>query len=70
MYYPLRSLLLLLTHLLQKIMLAVVISWSVCWLLTGHGLLDVDSPARTDAAASLMHSTPWIRVPYPCKAEG
>ncbi|XP_066964037.1 solute carrier family 23 member 2-like [Macrobrachium rosenbergii] len=46
-------------------MLAVFISWAVCWILTTSDLLPEGSAARTDAKSSLLSNSPVFRVPYP-----
>ncbi|XP_068229650.1 solute carrier family 23 member 1-like [Palaemon carinicauda] len=46
-------------------LLAVFISWMVCWILTVTDLLPEGSPARTDVKGSFLNNSPWFRVPYP-----
>ncbi|XP_064079007.1 solute carrier family 23 member 1-like [Macrobrachium nipponense] len=48
-----------------SMMLAVFISWAVCWMLTTWDLLPKGSAARTDAKGSLLSHSPVFRVPYP-----
>lgn len=46
--------------------------WLVCYILTLTDLLPSNPDhyghkARTDARGDIMASSPWFRVPYPCK---
>ncbi|XP_064100264.1 solute carrier family 23 member 1-like isoform X2 [Macrobrachium nipponense] len=50
---------------LFPILLAILISWAVCAILTASGVLTNGSYARTDRALGALSNAPWIRVPYP-----
>ncbi|OQV11729.1 putative Solute carrier family 23 member 2 [Hypsibius exemplaris] len=52
------------------VLIAVVLSWTLCAILTAAGALsdDVDSysyQARTDIKLETLDVTPWARFPYP-----
>ncbi|KAL7390790.1 hypothetical protein ABVT39_027941 [Epinephelus coioides] len=54
------------------IILAIMVVWLVCYILTLTNLLPSDPgryghKARTDARGDIMASSPWFRVPYPCQ---
>ncbi|XP_037324366.1 solute carrier family 23 member 1 isoform X1 [Pungitius pungitius] len=54
------------------IILAIMLVWLVCYILTLTNLLPSNSEsyghkARTDARGDIMTSSPWFRVPYPCQ---
>ncbi|XP_076606219.1 solute carrier family 23 member 1 [Chaetodon auriga] len=54
------------------IILAIMLVWLVCYVLTLTNLLPSDPDlyghkARTDARGDIMTSSPWFRVPYPCQ---
>ncbi|KAG7224725.1 hypothetical protein INR49_004616 [Caranx melampygus] len=54
------------------IILAIMLVWLVCYVLTLTDLLPSDPDryghkARTDARGDIMTSSPWFRVPYPCQ---
>ncbi|KAF3705406.1 Solute carrier family 23 member 1 [Channa argus] len=54
------------------IILAIMLVWLVCYILTLTHLLPSDPSrygykARTDARGDIMTSSPWFRVPYPCQ---
>uniref|UniRef100_A0A7N9AS82 Solute carrier family 23 member 1 n=1 Tax=Mastacembelus armatus TaxID=205130 RepID=A0A7N9AS82_9TELE len=54
------------------IILAIMLVWLVCYVLTMTDLLPSDPKhyghkARTDARGDIMNSSPWFRVPYPCQ---
>ncbi|XP_034463156.1 solute carrier family 23 member 1 [Hippoglossus hippoglossus] len=54
------------------IILAIMLVWLVCYILTLTDLLPNDPDqyghkARTDARGDIMTSAPWFRVPYPCQ---
>ncbi|XP_038563616.1 solute carrier family 23 member 1 isoform X2 [Micropterus salmoides] len=54
------------------IILAIMLVWLVCYILTLTDLLPKDPDhyghkARTDARGDIMASAPWFRVPYPCQ---
>lgn len=50
---------------LFPILLAILISWGACFLMTNTEYLPPGDPARTDIRASIIEKSPWIRVPYP-----
>ncbi|KAB7508109.1 Solute carrier family 23 member 2, partial [Armadillidium nasatum] len=50
---------------LFPVLLALVISWFVCFLLTIYDVLDKDNHARTDLRLSMISEASWFRVPYP-----
>ena len=47
-------------------MLSIIISWTLCAILTVSGAVEPDSPVRTDSKLHILHDAPWFRVPYPC----
>uniref|UniRef100_A0A673BUT2 Solute carrier family 23 member 1 n=1 Tax=Sphaeramia orbicularis TaxID=375764 RepID=A0A673BUT2_9TELE len=54
------------------IILAILLVWLVCYILTLTNLLPSDPDryghkARTDARGDIMASSPWFRMPYPCQ---
>ncbi|XP_023380279.1 solute carrier family 23 member 1 [Pteropus vampyrus] len=54
------------------IVLAIMIVWLLCYLLTLTDVLPTDPTAygfhaRTDARGDIMGITPWIRISYPCQ---
>lgn len=54
------------------IILAIMLVWLLCYIMTLTNLLPSDPhryghKARTDARGDIMASAPWIRVPYPCQ---
>ncbi|KAF7206866.1 solute carrier family 23 member 1 isoform X2 [Nothobranchius furzeri] len=54
------------------IILAIMLVWLVCYILTVTNLLPSDpdlygQKGRTDARGDIMISSPWFRVPYPCQ---
>uniref|UniRef100_A0A8D3CIN1 Solute carrier family 23 member 1 n=1 Tax=Scophthalmus maximus TaxID=52904 RepID=A0A8D3CIN1_SCOMX len=54
------------------IILAIMLVWLVCYILTLTNLLPINPDqyghkARTDARGDIMTSAPWFRVPYPCQ---
>lgn len=51
-------------------LLAMVVMWAVCAVLTFAGVLPDDSnvyghAARVDLKVETLHSTPWLSLPYP-----
>lgn len=48
-----------------SLLLAAMITWGLCAILTVTEVLPEGSGARTDKATTLIAATPWIRVPYP-----
>lgn len=51
-------------HLLP-ILLAILIMWSLCAILTVSDVLEPGSPARTDVRLRILYEAPWLRFPYP-----
>ncbi|TKS83459.1 Solute carrier family 23 member 1 [Collichthys lucidus] len=56
----------------HQIILAIMLVWLVCYILTLTDLLPSNPDhyghkARTDARGDIMASSPWFRVPYPCQ---
>uniref|UniRef100_A0A8B9DNP1 Solute carrier family 23 member 1 n=1 Tax=Anser cygnoides TaxID=8845 RepID=A0A8B9DNP1_ANSCY len=57
---------------LFPIILAIMVVWLLCYLLTRTGVFP-SSPeeygykARTDARGEILSVAPWFRVPYPCQ---
>uniref|UniRef100_A0A3Q2Q8C5 Solute carrier family 23 member 1 n=1 Tax=Fundulus heteroclitus TaxID=8078 RepID=A0A3Q2Q8C5_FUNHE len=54
------------------IILAIMVVWLVCYILTLTDLLPNDPhryghKGRTDARGDIMTSAPWFRMPYPCQ---
>uniref|UniRef100_A0A3P9N913 Solute carrier family 23 member 1 n=1 Tax=Poecilia reticulata TaxID=8081 RepID=A0A3P9N913_POERE len=54
------------------IILAIMLVWLVCYILTLTDLLPNDPDryghkGRTDARGDIMASAPWFRMPYPCQ---
>ncbi|XP_053640253.2 solute carrier family 23 member 1-like isoform X1 [Cherax quadricarinatus] len=47
------------------VLLAVLVSWTLCAILTTYDLLPEGSPARADATRGLLQKSPWFRIPYP-----
>ncbi|XP_050703182.1 solute carrier family 23 member 1-like isoform X2 [Eriocheir sinensis] len=50
---------------LGSVILALAVSWFLCWLLTHLEVLSEGSPALTDLSLDLVRESPWIYVPYP-----
>ncbi|KAF2363493.1 Xanthine/uracil/vitamin C permease [Trinorchestia longiramus] len=50
---------------LFPVLLAILLSWATCGILTATGALSEDSHARTDKSSDLIANSPWVRVPYP-----
>ncbi|XP_069175261.1 solute carrier family 23 member 1 [Procambarus clarkii] len=48
-----------------SLLLAIIISWGLCALLTKYDVLPEGSPARTDRTGAMLDTTPWLRFPYP-----
>ncbi|KAM8973379.1 solute carrier family 23 member 1 [Pelodytes ibericus] len=54
------------------IIMAVMVMWLLCYILTLSGVFPEDNntygyAARTDARGEIMASSPWFRFPYPCQ---
>ncbi|KAG5844233.1 hypothetical protein ANANG_G00160200 [Anguilla anguilla] len=57
---------------LFPIIIAIMVVWLVCYVLTLTDLLPRDPSqyghkARTDARGDIMSLAPWFRLPYPCQ---
>lgn len=55
---------------LLPVILAVLLSWMVCGILTAAGVFsdnpkDLDYQARTDASVRVLHNAKWFFFPYP-----
>lgn len=50
---------------LFPVLLAIVLSWGLCAILTAAGAFPEGSKARTDLTTNLLINSPWFRVPYP-----
>lgn len=55
-----------------QIIMAILLVWLVCYILTLTDLLPSEPQhyghkARTDARGDIMNSAPWFRMPYPCE---
>lgn len=56
------------SHLIYiQVLLAILLSWSMCAILTVTNVFSEDNKARTDLYDHLITDTPWFRVPYPGK---
>ncbi|RWS04173.1 solute carrier family 23 member 1-like protein [Dinothrombium tinctorium] len=47
------------------VLFTIIIVWSICAILTKTEMLPANNGARTDARITVLHNSPWIRVPYP-----
>ncbi|KAB1262241.1 Solute carrier family 23 member 2, partial [Camelus dromedarius] len=57
------------------IILAILVSWLLCFIFTVTDVFPPDSTkygfyARTDARQGVLLVAPWFKVPYPCKYSG
>lgn len=57
---------------LPQIILAILVSWLLCFIFTVTDVFPPDSSkygfyARTDARRGVLLVAPWFKVPYPCK---
>ncbi|KAJ8408890.1 hypothetical protein AAFF_G00247080 [Aldrovandia affinis] len=57
---------------LFPIIIAIMVVWLLCYILTVTDLLPKDPSqyghkARTDARGEIMSLAPWFRLPYPCQ---
>lgn len=57
---------------LSQIILAILVSWLLCFIFTVTDVFPPDSSkygfyARTDARRGVLLVAPWFKVPYPCK---
>lgn len=58
-----------------QIILAILVSWLLCFIFTVTDVFPPDSTkygfyARTDARQGVLLVAPWFKVPYPCKYSG
>ena len=54
----------------MQVLLAMIVSWAICAILTATDVLPNDPDkwgysARTDARAGVISKASWFRVPYP-----
>jgi len=54
-----------------KVLLSVVIAWSICGVLTATGAIPNDPShwaynTRSDTKLSVLNASPWFQIPYPC----
>ncbi|XP_077329863.1 solute carrier family 23 member 1 [Lithobates pipiens] len=49
------------------IIMAIMLVWLLCYILTLTDVFPSESKARTDARGEIMSSSPWFRFPYPCQ---
>ena len=57
-------------HNIQQVILAILVSWMICAIVTAAGGFpsDPSNPqykARTDARVEVLKEASWFRVPYP-----
>ncbi|XP_047476945.1 solute carrier family 23 member 1-like isoform X1 [Penaeus chinensis] len=50
---------------LFPVLLAILISWGFCGILTASGVFPEANKARTDLTTDLLKNSPWFRIPYP-----
>lgn len=50
---------------LFPVLMAIIISWGLCAILTASGVLAEGSHARTDLNIDVINKSPWFRFPYP-----
>lgn len=55
-----------------QIILAIMLVWLICYVLTRTGVFpsrpdEYGYKARTDARGEILSVAPWFRVPYPCE---
>ena len=53
-----------------QLLIAILINWGICGILTATGTLtndpnDVGYNTRTDARSRVLAEAPWINIPYP-----
>ncbi|KAM9311576.1 solute carrier family 23 member 1 [Gastrophryne carolinensis] len=49
------------------IIMAIMLGWLLCYILTLTDVFPPGNKARTDARGEIMSSAPWFRFPYPCQ---
>jgi len=57
-----------------QIILAIMVVWLLCYVLTRTGVFPSQPEAygykaRTDARGEILSAAPWFRVPYPCECQ-
>lgn len=57
-----------------QIILAIMVVWLLCYVLTCAGVFPSQPEAygykaRTDARGEILSVAPWFRVPYPCECQ-
>ena len=52
---------------LFPIILAIMLVWGLCAVLTISGALGETNRARTDLKMDLITRASWFRLPYPCE---
>lgn len=50
---------------LFPVMLTILLSWTLCAILTATNVLPNGNPARTDNLLSVLEDSPWFLFPYP-----
>ncbi|OXU18741.1 hypothetical protein TSAR_000108 [Trichomalopsis sarcophagae] len=50
---------------LFPVLLAIVVMWIICAILTATDALPEGHPGRTDTKIKIIEDSPWFRVPYP-----
>nr|XP_053640350.1 solute carrier family 23 member 1-like [Cherax quadricarinatus] len=50
---------------LAQLLLAIIIAWMLCAILTAYEVFPPGSASRTDRTGSMLDVTPWFRFPYP-----
>ena len=53
---------------LSKVLLTILLLWSVCGILTATDVFPEGDGGRTDLKLDLLHNSAWVRVPYPCES--
>ncbi|XP_069949792.1 solute carrier family 23 member 1 isoform X2 [Cherax quadricarinatus] len=48
-----------------SLLLAIIIAWMLCAILTAYEVFPPGSASRTDRTGSMLDVTPWFRFPYP-----
>ncbi|KAG0725101.1 Solute carrier family 23 member 1 [Chionoecetes opilio] len=50
---------------LFPVLLAIILSWGLCGILTAAGTFPAGNRARTDLNLNIINKSPWFRFPYP-----
>lgn len=53
---------------MSKVLMALLISWLICYFLTISNVLDEGNPARTDLRLNMITNSSWLILPYPGKS--